>query len=206
MAETLGNDAMQARLARAMGTRDSLLAFVVERLGRIRERQLGEADASRNPEAWHAGVGLGRNGFEEPKPTRWHASAALYQTAAAAICGGNLGRGAALLRKALDAESAGMAEYPGFLAEDTKPDELPSLPEAATEVASGEGCPTCPLPQEIDTADLILRIGNDPDPAPAPELRRRKSWWAGEEEEPEGEPGRKKPPESESPGGSQAGG
>jgi hypothetical protein len=199
MARQLGNERMAVRLHRATGHRDDMLAFIGGRLASMRGLQVQEQQAVGQRAEWKHEVAKGESGFWLPDPTRWREAAEMYRTAAAAICGGNLSRGADLLRKAMEAERSARDSFPDFLDEgDEESEALVEGPAAFDDIDPGEGCPVIPLPEEIDLAEQIMRVTEQADPVPARHLYLpHVGWWDEEEEDEEGRDGKGKPKDSE---------
>ncbi len=186
----LGNDG----LARQMGTsemqRDEMLRHICERLEIIQGAQNKERLAMQDEREWFKGVAKGAEGFHNPDPSRWHASAELYKQAARAMCNGNLGRGARLLEQAVAAEHAAFETVPTMVQTEFDQEETAQdTPEAAHQVNDEAGCVACETPEELKIADRILAV-QDTVKATPPLNRPRRHWWEEdleEEEEEEGE-------------------
>lgn len=183
MSAHLGNHEMNARLQAATQKRDGLLGFITERLGSMHGLQSRELRSIGQRDQWKHEVALGKDGFSLPQPTRWREAAGLYRAAAAAICGGNLSRGADLLRRAMKAERVALESYPEFLGGKKTPEEdLRAGPASIEGIETGEGCPVTSLPAGIELAERIIRVGETTDPVAARHLYSpHEGWWADEE-------------------------
>lgn len=192
MAGSLGNDAMRARLQRSSGQRDAMLAFIAERLRKVRDVQLHESALLNQKERWWRDLAWQQKGVWLPEPQRWAPSARAYREAAQALAAGRLSRAAELLDRAVDLERATLEAVPVGLG--IRPDErgeaggLDGGPAGMEPVGPDEGCPEQPLPKEIGLADEIERFTHT-----AREIRQIRvephdpSWWDEEEEEEEAE-------------------
>jgi hypothetical protein len=71
MAKGLGNREIEQRLKRATGQRDAMLAFIAERLQRIREVQLRESALLHQKDKWWRDAAWREPGVWSPEPQRW---------------------------------------------------------------------------------------------------------------------------------------
>ncbi|MFH1462870.1 MAG: hypothetical protein ABIO70_00580 [Pseudomonadota bacterium] len=190
MAKDLGNKAMQDRLARATGKRDALMAFIVERLGKVRDMQQREHEVLNRRTDWWRDLAWQQPGVWLPEPERWGPVARAYRQAAEALAAGHLTRGAQLLEQAMEAERATQEALPWGLGlrpeEDAPSSDVDHGPEAMDGIGDGEGCPQGELPAGIAVAAEVERFRQA-----APEGRQIRvvphdhPWWEEEEEEEE---------------------
>ena len=188
----VGNQGHDARLQGAANQRDGLIQLIGQRLQTIhgvQQDELLEMDEQRD---WYKEVAKGVDGFHNPDPTRWHDAARYYTEASFALCQGNLGRGAQLLEKGMEAERAAYDSLPVQVRERldrNQREEEMSQPSGMGTLAAAASCPSRDLPDEIQIADRILSITRQlPQGPPLPRLRLG-GWWeqeAEEEEEDEG--------------------
>jgi hypothetical protein len=192
MARDLGNQAMRDRMARATGKRDALLAFIVERLGRVRDLQQREHAVLNRRTDWWRDLALQHPGVWLPEPERWGAVARAYRLAAEALASGHLTRGAQLLERAMETEQATTEALPWGLGlrpgEDTPAQGADHGPDAMDGIGDGEGCPQGGLPPGMAVAGEVERFRQTvPE---GPQIRvvpHDHPWWEEEEEEEEEE-------------------
>ncbi len=147
MAKGLGNHEIQQRLKRAGGQRDAMLAFIGDRLKKIRDVQLRESAVLNQKDQWWRDAAWREPGVWSPEPQRWAAVANEYRQAIEALCRGNLTRGAQLLERAMDTERSAVEAVPtgmGLL-----PDE---------EAERGEGLRG---PAAMDEGEALLWLPRD---------------------------------------------
>ncbi len=185
LGKAIGNDALSGKIAGNDKLRDALLTLVQERLQAIQLAQQAELKALRNRGDWYRRLLRGEKGLKLPEPTRWAAPAQLYKKAAEAICAGELGRGADLLRQATESDRANFKALP-------KQVEIPAADRkgatsspALAEVREGEGCNPCSAPQVLALADRITAVGQTADLVGQVRVLPPHQWWAAEEGEDE---------------------
>ncbi|TNE90772.1 MAG: hypothetical protein EP330_07535 [Deltaproteobacteria bacterium] len=192
-AGTVGNDAIQQRLAAGKANRDQLLQFLVQRLGTMRAVQLKEMnllDEKHMAENKGAIADELKSDKTAPDPERWHEAAGLYEQAAIHLCRGALARGTDLMQQAVAAERrafdsltalvdvSSIEEQQGSVSPEDPPvssDQLEVTATAATEV-----------PEEVRLAKEIQDVVRE-DPDITWRKRTRDPWWTLDEEEEEEE-------------------
>ena len=183
----LGNDGLGKQLSSGNMQRDEMLQHICERLEIIQGAQAKERMAMADEREWFKGVAKGAEGYHNPDPKRWHESARLFKQAGAALCNGNLGRGALLLEQAVAAEQAAFESIPKMVqAELDKEECAQAAPDAAFKVNDEAGCVACESPEQLKIADRILAI-QDTVRATPPLARPKRNWWEEEVEEEEEE-------------------
>jgi len=192
MAKGLGNHEIQQRLKRAGGQRDAMLAFIVDRLKKVRDVQLRESAVLNQKDQWWRDAAWREPGVWSPEPQRWATVAKEYRLAIEALCRGDLTRGAQLLERAMNTERAAVEAVPtgmGLLPdEEAERGEGFQGPPGMDEVEQGEGCPECERPADAKLAGEIERFTHT-----ARDLRgirvipHATPWWEEEEEEEEEE-------------------
>jgi hypothetical protein len=190
MTDSIGNDEIQRRLDQGNATRDELLQFLSQRLTTIRDVQLREIEQCQgnNPRTWWMKVSDSqKEDVTKPEPMRWKDSAALYEDACFQLCRGALGRGAELMRRALDAERKTFGTLTSLV--NTKDLESePSGPTSMHPILPEEACGPCDTPTELKLAQQIQDVNTEPKD-PMNRKRKKDPWWTLEEEEEEEEDG-----------------
>jgi len=190
MTDTIGNDEIQKRLEGGNATRDELLQFLSQRLTTIRDVQLKEIDQclGKNPRTWWMKVSdIQKEDVTKPEPMRWKESAALYEDACFQLCRGALGRGAELIRRALDAERHAFGSLTSLVS--TKGiDTEPEGPGSMSPILPDQACGPCDAPGEVKLAKEIQDVNTEPK-NPMNRKRKKDPWWTLEEEEEEEEDG-----------------
>lgn len=187
MAGKAGNQALDGRLQQSGAMRDQLLQFIGQRLKTMHSVQTFEKLEMKHEREWFRALARGAAGYHLPDPTRWHEAAHLYQRAAQAMCNGNLGHGAALMDRALEAERAAYDSVPEMVKEhlDHENDAAAAPPVALAHVGTSSTCGTCDQPRDLRYADLILNVVDKMERPPPLNRRRGNAWWLEEEEEEE---------------------
>ena len=184
MAKNLGNDEVQKRIDSGNAHRDELLKYLVDRLQTIREVQLREValcDKDANFDWWRT-VGDSQKDTDRPDPTRWKETARAYEGAAFHLCRGDLTRGMAEMKKAMEVEKRAFDNL-------TK---LVKVTEKEREVAGGEvmegpaggSAGACAEPEGVRLASEIQVVTETGANTPTRE-RSLDPWWPLEEEEEE---------------------
>lgn len=190
MTDSIGNEEIQKRLSSGNTTRDELLQFLSQRLTTIRGVQLKEIDQclGKNPRTWWMKVSDSqKEDVTKPEPMRWKESAALYEDACFQLCRGALGRGAELIRRALDAERKAFGSLTSLV--NTKDvDTEPQGPESMNPILPDQACGPCQTPDEAKLAKDIQNVNMEPKD-PMNRKRKKDPWWTLEEEEEEEEDG-----------------
>ena len=185
----LGNDEMQRRIHNGNATRDQLLTYLVTRLNSVRTAQLREIDAAQPSEIRKTWIGISDSHKPEltkPEPTRWHATARMYEDAAQALCRGDLRRGSSLVEQAmLEENRAFKGVSANVRTDDLRQGEDPS---GALMAAPSQTAGECDVPAGVDVAHDIL-CGDLVIEDPANRRRGRDPWWTELEEEEEEKPG-----------------
>lgn len=184
LARKLGNDRVQDLIQQATGKRDALLGFVKERLARVSGAQQAELQSMSKDRVWFDEVARRKGRYALPDPTRWRGPALLYKRAAEALCAGDLGRGAQLIQKAVEAERAAFDAMP----EQVRVDEGAGKPERGPDegafIESGESCPETRAPEVMQAADGVIRVADRSREQAVPRsARQHRGWWDAEEEE-----------------------
>ncbi len=177
LGKVLGNDALASKMGLNDRVRDVLLAFLTERLQALEAAQKAERRALRNRSEWFRRVMLGERGVALPEPQRWAGPALLYQKAAQALCAGELGRGADLLRKATEADRACHKSAPKQLELSTRARVPAEEPAAIAEVQAGEGCAPTTAPAALAAASRIVAVGDTADAVPVWSVGKSHNWW-----------------------------
>jgi hypothetical protein len=185
LATKVGNDRVGDLVKDATQRRDALLAHILQRLGALKGAQSAELRAMSDRRVWFDEVARGQTGFALPDAGRWREPALLYRRAAEALCGGDIGRGADLLRRAADAEAAAFASMPGQVDLPTSERQAARAPTEAMSAHDGETCPVTHAPSLFKLADSVIRIADRAPEVAHPRQHRRKAWWQNEEEDDE---------------------
>lgn len=188
----------------ASSSRETLLAFICQRLRKMREVQLKEHASYKEVRSWYKAVAAGRDGYFAPDATRWHEAARFFKEAAEAMCRGNLSRGAQLLERALGAEQAALDTVPRQVREKMSDEQRagPGYPAELPQSLDAAALPPCALPEALQIADHILALEDRFLETPPRRVRRQEWWWSEEleagddEEDDEGRP-REQGPEDE---------
>jgi hypothetical protein len=181
----MGNQHVRDSLHGSSAQRDALLQHISERLHILRGAQQKEHLAFGREREWFKGVAKGADGYHLPDTTRWHESAQLYKKAGEALCNGQLGRGAQLIKQAAAAEEAAFASVPKFVKIDLDSDQCAAdAPESAYVVNDEGSCTGCGKPADLHIADKILNL-NDKMEATPPLPAKKPRWWDEEKEEEE---------------------
>lgn len=192
LARKLGNDRVQSMLAQATGKRDGMLEFIRQRLAQVKVAQEAERKAMSKDRVWFDEVARGKTGWKLPDPTRWRGPAALYKKAIQALCAGDLGRGAQLLDKAVEAERAAFDSMPVQVAVPSTTTKPEGGPDVRPFVEAGEGCTPTQAPEALAEADAILRVSERSEEQHQPHQRRpHVGWWDQEAEGDEKKEGKK---------------
>ncbi len=180
-----GNQALDDQLRRGAGMRDQLLAVICERLKNMHRVQTIEKLEMGREREWFKGVAKGKHGYHLPDPTRWHEAAELFRRAAQAMCSGNLGQGAALVDKALEAERAAYKSMPIMVRTrlDHTTKEPGDAPDVLAHVPTHSACPTTAVPQDVNYADRILAVEDVMEETPPLKAKRGNAWWLDEDED-----------------------
>lgn len=180
-----GNQALDAKLQDQAGMRDQLLQFVGQRLKTMHTVQSHEKLEMKHEREWFRAVAKGSAGFHLPDPTRWHEAAHLYERATHALCNGNLGHGASLLDRALEAERAAFASTPRMVEKhlDHTNDHAADAPVELAHVGTESTCPSCAPPAHLRYADLILNVQDKMEQPPPIGRRKGNAWWLEEDED-----------------------
>lgn len=183
LARKLGNDRVQALVAQAGGKRDAMLEFIRQRLAQVKVAQEAEKKAMSKHRVWFDEVARGKTGWKLPDPTRWRGPAALYKKAIQALCAGDLGRGAQLLDKAVEAERAAFDSMPDQVQVPSATTKPEGGPEVRPFVEAGEGCTPTQAPDALAAADEILKVSARAEEQPMPRQQRpHVGWWDAEVE------------------------
>jgi hypothetical protein len=186
IAKVMGNQHLRSALNDSSGQRDSLLAHICERLNVLEGAQNKERLSMSREREWFKGVAKGADGYHLPDLTRWHESAELYKRAGEALCNGNLGRGADLLKQAAAAEQAAFDSAPVFVTTTLDEHECaagtPENAQALNDEATSAGCAK---PAGLKVADKILSISDKMEATPP--MPKRKARWFDEDLEEEQE-------------------
>jgi len=185
LGRVLGNDALTGKMAHNEHLRDALLAFVAERLQAIELAQRAEKRAMQERGSWFRRLMRGERGLTLPEPGRWAGPAQLYRKAAEAICAGELGRGAELLKQATEADRATFKAAPKQLDLTSKERRPAADPAALAEVSSGEGCAPTTAPQVLAAAERIEAVSDAARAVPIWPVEGPHHWWEAEVEEEE---------------------
>jgi len=165
-----------------------MLQHICERLKVVQGTQAKERMAMGNEREWFKQVAKGADGYHAPDPSRWHECTRLFDKAAQALCGGDLGRGARLLEEAVAAEEAAFESVPKMVqVELDREESTAESPQATGQVSDEAGCATCARPEELKIVEKILAVQDTVKSTPP--LSRPKRWWEEEglEEEEEEE-------------------
>ena len=181
----MGNQHVRDALGGSSAERDSLLKHICERLEVLRGAQQKEHLSFGREREWFRGVAKGEAGFHLPDTTRWHESALLYKKAGEALCNGQLGRGAQLLKQAAAAEQAAFSSVPAFVKADLEQNQKAEAPPESAHLVNDEGaCTGCGKPAALKVADQILDLSDKMEPTPPLKAKKRR-WWDEEKEEEE---------------------
>jgi hypothetical protein len=190
LAKVIGNDALAGKVAQNDKLRDELLGFIQARLEAIQLAQQAEKKAMRERKLWFRRLARGEKGLSLPEPTRWAAPALLYKKAGEAICGGDLGRGADLLKQATEADRATFKAAPKQLGLNAMQRKGASDPGELHAVTAGEGCTPTTAPELERLADRIANVSDTMDPVALDRRYRPHDWW--EQVDDEGEEKKRK--------------
>ncbi len=194
MAAKAGNQGLDGKLREQGAMRDTLLQFICQRLKTMHTVQGFERDEMKHEREWFRPLARGQAGYHLPDPTRWHQAAQLFQQAAQAMCNGNLGQGAALMERAMEAERAAYDSTPAMVRDhlDRSNNAAAAAPAELAHVGSRSTCAATALPKDIVYADRILAVEDTMERPPPLNRRRGNAWWLEEEEEEEEGEGEKK--------------
>ena len=182
IATVMGNDHIKDSLKGSASQRDAMLAHICARLGVLEGAQDKERQAMGSEREWFKGVAKGVEGYHNPDLSRWHESAKLYQRAGAAMCNGQLGRGAQLLEQAASAERAAFESVPKFVEADLEAHQhAVAAPEVAMAANDEAACAGCAKPADLKIADKILAL-QDKVEAVSPIPRVRRAWFEEEQD------------------------
>ncbi len=188
IAKVMGNQHIRSSLNDSASQRDNLLAHICERLNTLESAQAKEQLAMGREREWFKGVARGADGYHLPDLTRWHESAELYKRAGEALCNGNLGRGAELLKQAAAAEQAAFESVPVFVKVTLdEHEQAASSPENADVINDEASCAGCSKPQGLRIADRILAISDKMEATPPLPKRKTRLFDEDKEEEQEDE-------------------
>ena len=188
IAKVMGNNHLRDTIKDGASQRDGLIAHICSRLNVLEGAQKKEQLSMSREREWFKGVAKGADGYHLPDLTRWHESAKLYKKAGEALCNGQLGRGAKLLREASAAEQAAFDSVPKFVKTELESHEKSEgAPETAQQLNDEAACSSCAKPAELKIADRILAHQDKMEQTPP--LPRRKPTWFDEEKEEEEEQG-----------------
>lgn len=181
---TIGNDELMARLSAGNQNRDDLLDFLVQRLAEMRTAQLAEIELSKVTEN-SMRTTLAENRHDQPNPRRWHQAAALYQQAAAALCSGQLHRGADLVEQAAKEDKRAFEQMSSFA--ETEASAMENDAGNAGTPSADTACTSCAEPEGVGVADEILRVMTAGNENLKGQRRELDPWWTDLEEEEEEE-------------------
>lgn len=182
----LGNDELLARLGAGNQNRDDLLDFLVQRLAEMRTAQLAEVELAKATEnSMRTTLAESESHHSQPNPRRWHQAAALYQQAAAALCSGQLHRGAELVEQAAKEDKRAFEQMSKFAKGEGQALESGSAPGGAP--SSDTACTSCAEPDGVGVADEILRVSIAGNENLKGQRRELDPWWTDLEEEEEEE-------------------
>ena len=182
-----GNQALDSRLQQSTVMRDQLLAFIVKRLETMHQVQSFEKNEMKHEREWFRALARGQAGFFMPDPTRWHEAARHYQRAAQAMCNGNLGHGAALMERAMEAERAAFDSVPAMVEQhlDHTNNAAAGAPAELAHVGTTSTAASCAKPEGLRFADLILNVQDTMERPPPLNRRKGNAWWLEEDEDEE---------------------
>ncbi len=184
LGRVLGNDAVAGKLGRNDQLRDLLLDVVRERLQAIELAQKAELKALRDRAPWWRKLQRGQRGITMPEPTRWAEPARLFRQAGEAICAGDLGRGADLLKQATESERTHRKAMPAQVPMPRETTPAVGVPPVIGEVHDGEGCTPISAPDIQATADRIENVTEShADATHLPNARHQGTWWELEVDE-----------------------
>jgi hypothetical protein len=184
LAKGVGNDEIQQRLNSQSAKRDELLQFLVQRLETLRDvqqRELALSQKAANFDWWRQ-VGDAQKDVGKPDPTRWRESAHQYEQASYHLCRGDVRRGQAELKKAMDAEKRAFDQLTK-LVEVSEQERGQAAPEALGDAGVG-AAGACAEPEGVQVAREIQNVTTTPN-APPVVQRVQDPWWTEEEEEEE---------------------
>jgi hypothetical protein len=183
LASKVGNDRVGDLVKGATQKRDALLAHILQRLGALKGAQAAELRAMSDRRVWFDEVARGQVGFGLPDAGRWREPALAYRRAAEALCAGDIGRGADLVRRAAEAEATAFASMPGQVDLPASEREAARAPQEANEAHDGDGCPVTHAPALFKLADAVIRVADRSPDVAQPRQNRRRAWWQNEEED-----------------------
>jgi hypothetical protein len=185
ISKVMGNQHLRDALHGSSAQRDALLQHIGERLQILRGAQQKEHLAFGREREWFKGVAKGADGYHLPDTTRWHESAQLYKKAGEALCNGQLGRGAQIIKQAAAAEEAAFKSVPKFVKADLESNQhAEEAPEAAYMVNDEGSCTGCGKPPDLRIADQILNLQDKMEATP-PLPAKKGRWWDEDKEEEE---------------------
>jgi hypothetical protein len=192
MGRSLGNDELQRRIESGNATRDELLVYMSNRLGAMRQAQVREENYGNDEmrETWMQMARAQHSDMHKPEPTRWGEAARGYEEAARALCRGHLGRGADLVKRAMEAEQRAFQRVGKQIdVEDLKPDAKGPA-QHLEDVKEQQACAPRDVPAEIEALADKIQANSTEFPNVPGKGRVADPWWTEEEEEEDGE----KPP------------
>ena len=183
--KVMGNQHVRDALHGSSSQRDALLQHIIDRLQVLRGAQQKEHLAFGREREWFRGVAKGTAGYHLPDTTRWHESALLYKKAGDALCNGQLGRGAQLIKQAAAAEEAAFSSVPKFVQTTLEQQQQAEAAPESVHLVNDEGsCTGCAKPAELKIADHILNLSDKMEPTPPLKAKKRR-WWDEDKEEEE---------------------
>jgi len=189
LAGQLGNDELMARLEQGNGTRDELLEFLASRLESMKNAQDAEVElAKRVDNSFRTALGESEMRGNDPKPKRWKEAAGLYESAARALCSGQLHRGKELMERAVKADKKAFNDVKSLIEfdkrlEDQGTAEDPPVLDIGPEIA----CTDCREPDSLRLAMEIQEVTINGNDRIKGQRRELDPWWVWEEEEEEEE-------------------
>lgn len=192
MGQSVGNDELQKRIDQGSASRDELLAYLSTRLASMREAQVREESFGdeKMRSAWKEISDQHKTDVTKPEPTRYNEAAKLYELAAYQLCQGNLGRGAEIMRQAMEEEQRAFDKAAAQTGAKELAPEEDGAPAALEQVRAEQGCPPTDVPHDIE--QLADKIQNNTTEFKDQPVKKRIAdpWWTlEEEEEEEGEGG-----------------
>ncbi|MEZ4318051.1 MAG: hypothetical protein R3F61_11125 [Myxococcota bacterium] len=188
LAGQLGNDELMERLQKGNGTRDELLEFLSSRLESMHSAQQAEVDlTNRMDNRFRTALGESQNMKDRPAPKRWIEAAKLYESAAKALCSGQLHRGQALVDQAVKADKRAFEQAEALVQWDKRLEDTGATMDSIPQASADTACTDCPEPEALRLAHEIQEVTENVHKGIKGERRELDPWWMEEEEEEEEE-------------------
>ena len=173
------NEAARGRFAILQTAQNDLLRFTLRRLQGVALWQNAERDATiKGASLPYRQAVLA--GAQKPDPARWGLVAAAWETAALALCAGDLGLAAARIDEALELEEQARAATSAAVSTSTLPIAV-DAPASLDNLRPGDAVDAIPRPPALDAVTAMTSVQTEA-PDVAAKTRGRDPWWTIEQE------------------------